>query len=91
MRMYPAYKLRDVMEEYAITFFALLEEGYRQENRRLSLLAQISMLPNAKPQAQKDFVKQFDNAAKDITDDILRPSTSASSEESEAKLKRLLG
>lgn len=92
MRYFPAYQLRDVMEMYAISFFALLEEGYRQENVGLRTQAHIIMLPHLRKDARGKFLRQLDSAAQDLSD-ILRPSTSAtgSVEQSEAELKRLLG
>lgn len=45
MQMYPSYTLRDVLKEYAIVFFALLNEGYRLRYRHYLMLAQIAEMP----------------------------------------------
>lgn len=84
--MYPAYKLRDVLDEYAISFFALLNEGYRLEYSRYLMLAQISDLPYADKKARQQFYKNIEWASTNPSD-ILKPSGEGSSP---AEIKRML-
>lgn len=85
--MYPAYKLRDVLDEYAITFFALLSEGYRLRHDHYRMLANISDLPNADKGSREQFYKSLEWATMHPSD-ILKPSGEGSSP---ADIKRLLG
>lgn len=85
--MYPAYKRRDVLEEYAITFFALLNEGYRIKARHYQMLAQISDLPSLKELDRKTIYRTLEWAATDPSD-ILKPSSQGSSD---AEIEKLLG
>lgn len=78
MGMYPSYKLRDVLDEYAITFYALLNEGYRQRFEHYRMLAQISDLPNAEKRAREQFYKYLEWASMRPSD-ILKPSGQGSS------------
>lgn len=71
MQFYPAYKRADVMEEYAKTFFALLNEGYRLQHQRYLMLARITLMPHIKKDARTKFMKSLEYASKDPAD-ILR-------------------
>jgi hypothetical protein len=87
MEMYPAYKAVDVMDEYAITFFALLNEGYRIRYENALLAAQIADLPYLKPEDRKSFYRQIEWASQH-PGDILKPSGQGSDP---AEIKKLLG
>lgn len=86
MRMYPAYNLRDCLNEYAITFFALLNEGYRQKYSNYLMLAQISDLPSMDDDTRKEFYRQLQWAATRPSD-ILKPSGYGSDP---AEIKKML-
>lgn len=87
MAMYPSYKLREVLDEYAITFFALLNEGYRVKYADAMLAAQIGDLPSMQPADRKQFYKNLEYASTHPSD-ILKPSGEGSSP---ADIKKLLG
>lgn len=87
MHMYPAYKLRDVIEEYAISFFALLNEGYRIKFRHYRMLGTLNELPNAERRDKDRFYKQLEYAAA-APNDILKPESKGSSDE---EIRRALG
>lgn len=89
MQMYPQYKLRDVLDEYAIVFFRLLNEGYKLKYRRMLELAQIEMMAYMEKKDRGDYIHSLELAASDLGD-ILKPSVS-DSEAEEAKLKKLFG
>lgn len=86
MRFYPAYKLRDVLNEYAVTFFALLNEGYRLQYGDYQILSQISDLPNMKNEDRKQFYQNLKWASTHPSD-ILKSSDTSSSP---ADIKRIL-
>lgn len=85
--MYPAYKMRDALDEYAISFFALLNEGYRIRARNYQMLAQISDLPQLKGTDRSTIYRNLEWAATDPSD-ILKESSQGSSE---ADIKKVLG
>lgn len=87
MRMYPAYQLRDVLDEYAVSFFALLNEGYRLQYKHYEILAQISDLPHVKADARRDFYNNLKWASTHPSD-ILKTSGEGSSP---AEIKKALG
>lgn len=87
MQMYPAYQLRDVLEEHAVTFYALLAEGYRMRFKHYEMIAEISLLPNVHPDFMKKWFKQIEWASKHPAD-ILSSSGESSSN---AEIKKLLG
>jgi len=87
MRMYPSYKLRDVLEEYAICFFTLLNEGYRQQYRHYQMLAQLSDLPHMDKSQRASFYENLKWASIDPSD-ILKPTGEGSSP---AEIKKILG
>ena len=87
MQMYPAYKLRDVLNEYAITFFALLNEGYRLQYQHYLVLAQLADLPHADRSARIEFYRNLEWASTHPSD-ILKSSGKGSSP---ADIKKLLG
>ncbi len=74
MQMFPAYKPLDVMSEYAITFFSLLNEGYRQKYKHYQMLVQIISVPHMEDKVRKQFVKNLEFASSDA-DDILKTDT----------------
>lgn len=85
--MYPAYKRADVLDEYAITFFSLLNEGYRIRWKNYLMLAHIGDLPQSSKESRRQFYKQLDWATKDA-DDILSVNNKG---DDIAQLKKLLG
>ena len=87
MQMYPAYKMQDALDEYAVRFFALLNEGYRLRYAKYIMLAQISDLPQADQKYRKQFYKNLEYASTH-SDDILKPIGESSSP---ADIKKLLG
>lgn len=87
MRMYPAYKLSDVIEEYAITFYSLLNEGYRLRYSFLLLQANIVDLPHMKTEDRKNFYRELKWASMH-PNDILKPMSEGSSK---SEIKKLLG
>lgn len=86
MRLYPAYKLHDVMNEYAVTFFSLLNEGYRLKYSDYIMLAQLNDLPHMDKQNRNKFYKNLEWAATHPSD-ILNSSGESSSP---AEIKKLL-
>jgi hypothetical protein len=74
MQMYPAYKLRDVLDEYSIIFFTLLNDGYRLQSQNYLMLAQIALMPNNMRDADRSaFLKRLEWATKH-PGDILKPT-----------------
>lgn len=86
MGMYPSYKVADVLNEYAVTFFTLLNHGYRIQAMHYIMLAQITMLPNLENADRRKLLKQLEWAATDPSD-ILKPSESANDELEDRRLK----
>lgn len=68
MRMYPQYKAADVLAEYAVTFFTLLNAGYRLENKRYMMMAQIASVPHMEDSARTGFLRQLEWSSKDPSD-----------------------
>lgn len=87
MRMYPGYKLRDVLDEYAISFYSLLNEGYRLKYGDMVLLAQITDLPHMKREDRIELYRSLEWAATHPSD-ILNSSGEGSSP---AEIKKILG
>lgn len=85
--MYPAYKLRDVLDEYAIVFFSLLNEGYRLIYADALLQAQIGDLPHMEKADREAFYRNLEWASMHPSD-ILKPSGKGSTP---AELKKILG
>lgn len=71
--MYPSYKPREVLEEYAITFIGMLNEGYRQRYERYYMLANIASITLLTSDSREKFLKQLEWASTDPSD-ILKPS-----------------
>ncbi len=89
MRFYPAYKAQDVMDEYAVRFFTLLNEGYREQHRSYLMLARIGLLPHVKKDARTKFLKTLEYASKDPAD-ILRINSNGQATDMN-KVKKVLG
>lgn len=85
--MYPAYKLKDVLDEYAITFYSLLNEGYRLIYANAVLLAQIADLPYADEQSRKEFYRNLEYASTHPSD-ILKSDDNIVDPD---QLKKMLG
>lgn len=66
--MYKGYTVRTVMDEYAITFFTMLNNGYRLEMQRYKMLANIASVPHMKDEDRKDFMRQLEYAGQDPSD-----------------------
>lgn len=87
MQMYPAYKRIDILNEYAISFLGLLNEGYRKRFRHYQMLAQISDLPKMEQVNREEFYRNLEWAASDPSD-ILSSSGTGSSD---AEIRKALG
>lgn len=87
MRFYPSYKRADVLNEYAITFFALLNEAYRLKYDDYLMLAQLSDLPHMDKDQRTRFYKNLEWASMS-PGDILKTDSEGSSP---AEIKKLLG
>lgn len=85
--MYPAYKLSEALDMYAVSFFTLLNEGYRLRYKEYRLFAQIGILTIMKDRDRSSFLRDLEQAGTDFSD-ILKPSGQGSTPE---ELKRLLG
>lgn len=85
MGMYPAYKLRDVLDEYAFYFFALLNQGYRLRHEKNLMLATIASVPHMEEAARAKFIRDLEWAAKDPAD-ILKSSTGETDTQELAKM-----
>lgn len=85
--MYPSYRPREVLEEYAIVFFTMLNEGYRQQAQHYLMVANIVRIPSSTPESTEKFLRELEWAATD-TDDILKPVGKGSSP---AEIKKVLG
>lgn len=87
MQMYPAYKMADVLDEYAITFFALLNEGGRIRYRHYQMLAMISDLPHMKPERRTEIYNDLKWASTHPSDILDKDGTGSS----DADIKKLMG
>jgi hypothetical protein len=74
MQMYPAYKLRDVLNEYAVSFFALLNEGYRLKYADAELQGHLNDLPHMDKTDREKLYRQLEWASQH-PNDILKPAT----------------
>lgn len=69
MRMYPSYRLQDVLNEYAITFFALLNQGYRLRHEHYLMMCNIISFPHIEDdKARRQFIAQLEWAIKEPGD-----------------------
>lgn len=84
--MYPAYRVPHILDSYAVTFLALLNEGYRLKHRHYQMLAQISDLPQMNASARDEFYRQLEWAATPPSD-ILSSSGTGSTD---AEIRRAL-
>lgn len=87
MLMYPAYDVAKILDEYAIRFLALLNEGYRKRFRHYQMLAQIADLPTMDKSHREQFYRNLEWATTDPSD-ILKPSGSGSTD---AEIRKALG
>ncbi len=69
--MYPAYKREDVINEYAISFFTLLEEGYALRYQNLRRMAQLFMAPEMKPEAWRSYMDNLEVLGKRASDILI--------------------
>lgn len=86
MRLYPAYKLRDVLDEYAVVFYSLLNEGYRQRSADYMAALAVSDFPQQDREHRMKLIKNLEWAAVHPAD-ILNPGGKGSSD---ADIKKLL-
>lgn len=77
------------MDEYAITFFTLLNEGYRLKHQNYLMLARIILQPHVKKDARTKFLKSLEYASKSPAD-ILRVGNN-NQETDMTKVKKVLG
>lgn len=87
MDMFPAYTVEKILNMYAVSFLALLNEGYRVRHQRYQMLAQISDLPHMDASNREMFYRQLEWAATPPSD-ILSSSGNGSSD---ADIKKALG
>lgn len=87
MFFYPAYNVQDVLQEYAVRYFALLAEGYRLYYADIMLKAQVGDLPHMKAEERKQFYKNLEWASMHPSDIL----SSNGDNSSEADIKKLLG
>jgi hypothetical protein len=66
--MYPGYKPREVLTEYAVTFFAMLNEGYRLEAENMLLQFQLSHPEMYSADDTKALLRQLQFASKEAGD-----------------------
>lgn len=66
--MYPRYSYQDVLNELAVVFFSLLNNGYRLQSQRYMLLAQIASVPHMEDGARQSFLRQLEWSAQDPSD-----------------------
>lgn len=76
LRFYPAYTKQTALDEYAITFFTLLNEGYRLESKHHLTLSKIILMPYYDKEARAKMLKSLEYASQH-PDDILKPSDTA--------------
>lgn len=84
--MYPAYTVQTVLTEHAITFYALLNEGYRLQYTNYTMLGQLADLPHMSKEDRGKFYKNLEWASTHPSD-ILNTSGTGSSP---AEIKRAL-
>lgn len=87
MTMYPAYTAEAVLQEFAVRFFALLNEGYRERYRDYRMQSQIAMLPHIRQDNRGKILTQLDWAAKDPSDIL----SSSGKDATDEQLKRFFG
>lgn len=87
MRWYHYGSVAAVMNEYAVTFFALLNEGYRLMHADLLLQAHIGDLPHMKPEDRRKLYREIEWASQHPSD-ILNLDEQGSSP---SQIKKLLG
>lgn len=69
--MYPAYTRDMVLNEYAKSFFALLEEGYALRYANLRRMAQLFMAPEMKPEAWRSYMDNLELLSKPASDILI--------------------
>lgn len=69
--MYPAYTRDGVMNEYAVSFFTLLEEGYALRYRAMRRMAQLHMAPEMKPEAWRSYMENLEVLGKRASDILI--------------------
>ena len=85
--MYGGYTASSVLQEYSLTFFTLLNEGYRQRNEDSLVLSNITLLPHMEDKDRRRYLNSLNMASKDVND-ILSPRGEGSTT---GQLKRLFG
>ena len=69
--MYPAYTRETALNEYAKSFFALLEEGYALRYANLRRMAQLFMAPEMKPEAWRSYMDNLEQLSRRASDILL--------------------
>lgn len=87
MQMYPSYRLRDVLDEYAITFFSLLNEGYRQRFKHYDMLGRLADLPYMNKEQRFQFYKSLEWASTHPSDILKTSGKGADDDQIEKLLK----
>ena len=64
LQMYQGYTLHTALEMYAVSFFRLLDEGYRLKYQEYRMMANIVSVPDMKEMDRKAFLRQLDYASK---------------------------
>lgn len=87
MHMYPAYRLADVLHLKAISFFALLNEGYRIKYSNATLLAQIGDLSSMAKEDRVKFYQQLEWASTHPSDILNTDEQSSTPEQIKSLLR----
>lgn len=87
MQFYSAYKVQDVLDLYAVTFYALLNEGYRKQALQRQWIARLNDYPHLNTDDRKRLANELQWAATHPSD-ILNTSGSGSTD---AEIKKALG
>lgn len=85
--MYPGYRRHHVLNEYAVTFFALLNEGYRIRYEDAILQGHLNDLPSMSPTDRHAVYRELEWVSKH-PGDILNPDEQG---DDPGKIKKLLG
>lgn len=85
--MYPGYKPREALEEYAIIFFTLLEEGYRKKAAEYLWQARLARVALADSDTYAEYTRKLELAASDGSDIL----NSDGGDSTPTELKRVLG
>lgn len=68
MNLYPSYRVEHILEMYAVSFMALLNEGYRVRHKHYEMMGHISDLPHMSKDARARFYQQLEWASTPASD-----------------------